>query len=157
MGTYMSSDGKITERVQAIIDKIKSKEFLEELGEDVVAMVKKRTRLGYGCSEDGDKERLEPLSPSYVKTRKNRKKTGHLSEATSPAKSNLTLTGEMLDSLESSANNEGELFIELSDDFSRRKAEWVTEKGRPFMGLTKQEEKRVRDLIKAEIAKLVKS
>lgn len=147
----------ITIQVQAIIDEIKSKENLDELGKDVVEIIKKRTRLGYGCSEEGNKERLEPLSPSYVKTRKDWKKTGHLSSATSPAKSNLTLTGEMIDSLESSANNEGELFIELSDDFSRRKAIWNSEMGRPFMGLTKQEEKRVTDLIKDKVAKLVKN
>lgn len=147
---------EVMEEVKKILEKLKSPESLKELGTKVIDMVRNRTRLGYGCSKDGKKEKLDALSDPYVKQRRNRKKKGTLSSLTSPAKSNLTLTGDMLKNMDYKVDKE-QLVIEFSDEFSTNKATWNTDKERPFMNLTEQETKRVTELIKDEVAKLVKS
>lgn len=60
-------------------------------------LIVKRTRLGYGVEKDFDsKQKLAKLSSKYVKRRK---MFNGLSAYTTPNKSNLTLTGQMLDSI----------------------------------------------------------
>lgn len=79
----------------AVTESIKPRE-LEPVGRFAVDIIVKRTRLGYGVSRNyGFKEQLKRLSKSYVKYR------GRVSlgELTTPKKSNLTLTGQMLRSM----------------------------------------------------------
>lgn len=60
-------------------------------------IVVKRTRLGYGVPvAGGSKELFKKLSPNYVKQRK---MFAGLNALTRPNKSNLTRTGQMLDSI----------------------------------------------------------
>ena len=60
-------------------------------------IVVKRTRLGYGVTtKGGSKELFKKLSPNYVKQRK---MFAGLHALTRPNKSNLTRTGQMLDSI----------------------------------------------------------
>lgn len=135
--------------VGKVIEKITSKKCMSDLGKEIIAMVEKRTKLGYG-SKDGTKKKLTPLSPPYKKYRKNlknpkeskAKNKPNLSGNTSPSKSNLTLTGKMLEDMKEDSSI-GKVIVDFKSDFSREKAEWNTEKGRAFMELTKQEEKRV--------------
>jgi len=63
-----------------------------------------------------------------------------LSSDTKPAKSNLTLTGEMLSSIE--GKRSGSLFtFFFSNSFSSDKARWAKEGGRPFFGLSETDKK----------------
>lgn len=119
------------------VDELTNKSGMDEVGEEAVDMVKKRTRLGYGA--DGrKKEKLGKLSEGYQKQRKKKK----LSKSTSPSKSNLTNTGKMLDDLTHTSQDESTT-IEFNTQESLKKAEWVTKGGRPFMSLTAQEKKRI--------------
>jgi hypothetical protein len=77
---------------------------MEKIAEDMANKIKVRTRLGY----DVDRSKLPPIkSEKYKKKRANYKKKGKLSDQTTPGRSNLTFTGQLLDSLygKSYANN----------------------------------------------------
>lgn len=141
---------KVMSEAQDLLDQLTSKENLSKLGEEAAEMVKVRTRLGYGC-RDGKKEKLNPLSPGYIKQRKKK----NIPSTTTSTKSNLTLTGEMLDSIIYQVDGK-ELIIKFSNLDSVKKAEWVTLGDRPFMELTKQEVKRVSDFLSDIVTELAK-
>lgn len=96
----------IKEQLEAFYRQIKEdmaksldKKSLEALGEEACTIIARRTRLGYGVREDGQKrEKLAPLSEAYKERRKADK--DELSDLTRPGKSNLTLTGQMIDSMQ---------------------------------------------------------
>jgi hypothetical protein len=70
------------------------------LGDFIERLIRVRTRLGYGVDQnEGQKTKLKPLKDSTVKTRVNSKKRGDLSNETSPKRSNLTASGELLESI----------------------------------------------------------
>jgi hypothetical protein len=134
---------------------------MRKYGEQAAAMIKLRTRLGQGVERDGaEKTALKSLSDRYKKQRKALQKEGKLSDQTSPGKSNLTRTGQMLDSQGVTSVGEGEAFVGPSgtrDDGKKNEdvAAYVTYAGRPFNNLSKIEVKRVNDAIKSDLKKLL--
>lgn len=98
----MSSDP--TRSLRNIFSRIKkatgasiSRQQMQALGEEAVNLVVKRTRLGYGVpNQFGEKSKLRGLSGQYIKFRTQFK---NLSSTTTSGRSNLTLTGQMLDSV----------------------------------------------------------
>lgn len=71
---------------------------MQKIGEFACTIIARRTRLGGSVKEEGaGRGRLQPLSGEYVDFRKEYKKA--LSPLTSPGRSNLTMTGQMIDSL----------------------------------------------------------
>lgn len=109
---------KFNRRVNQIIDRFESKEFLTECGNYMADRIRTRTRLGRGVTESGQPQGLKKLSQSYKDQRAGKiafaskgKGAGRiiypyvpdarpkLHPQTSPGKSNLTFTGQMLDSL----------------------------------------------------------
>ena len=87
----------ILKRISSTVKEAVNREALDSIGLFAVNLVVKRTRLGYGVSRQFDKkQRLAPLSPGYVKSRK---MFEGLSDLTTPKRSNLTRTGQMLDSI----------------------------------------------------------
>ena len=110
-------------------------------------VIKKRTRLGFGASKDlGNREKLNSLSKLYIKKRATFR---GLSSLTRPSKSNLTLTGQMLNSITIISKNEKSIVIgpkgrrqgeRLTND---KLAEYVAENGRPFMHLTEADFRQV--------------
>jgi hypothetical protein len=99
---------KITEAIkESVFGRQQMKEFMQGLANDI----KKRTRMGYGVGRDlGPKGKFLPLSKKYKKYRKEK---ASLSEFTKPTRSNLTLSGQLLDSLiaDSSGTLKGEITI----------------------------------------------
>lgn len=72
-------------------------EQLIPVGEFAVGIIVKRTRLGYGVdTQFGAKKALKALSNPYKEFRKG---FSGLDNRTTPSKSNLTLTGQLLDSV----------------------------------------------------------
>lgn len=137
----------------------KKMKILAEFGAD---LIKKRTRLGFGVSRrGGTKERLKPLKStpkgkSYVDQRERDRKKGKLANTTTVKKSNLTRTGQMLDSLSGRAISEGKFEVGFnpknrfdSSDNNAEIAAFVSQKGRPFLEFSKAEiaqiEKEIRD------------
>ena len=145
--------------------------------------IKKRTRLGYGVPYTGSsRERLLPLSQSYIEQRRGniafatigrgptrrvisyvpneiggtRKspRSPDLSNETSPTKSNLTFTGQMLNALAgtSGRREHGEVYLlqyrrgtSLTNSDIARLNE---ENGRPFMYASDLQIKRLTNLIR---------
>lgn len=112
-----------------------------------------RVKSGMGVDNDQDsapvKIRLFPLSPKYVKIRSRLQEAGRLGRAarlgTTPGKSNLTLTGQMLESIAIDDLPSGfRLTIPESDrDDGKTNADvalYVSNAGRPFFALTDQEQ-----------------
>jgi len=139
---------KLKELSEQIVKEVTNTQFMLELGGKASNLIFKRTRLGYGVSQQGsDKERLKPLSDSYKKVRKAHPQSTN----TSPAKSNLTRTGEMLDAIQPIKTAIGSVTIGLKDSINSNKAQWNTEKGRPFMNLSSAEMKQIQNFLRDKI------
>lgn len=96
--------GKLSKTVQETVDRV----TMQKVGDFTALLVVKRTRLGYGVNDNfGDKKKLAALSINYVKSRK---KNG-VDSTTSPKKSNLTKTGQMLKSVQAKYKAKGVIVI----------------------------------------------
>lgn len=151
--------------VKKVTSSIK-KNDLQSLGDFIAAMIRKRTRLGYGVNNTGGdrfkladlKGRPKPYS-STIRAREYLKAKGELSSLTTPTKSNLTATGRMLDSIRAVVRGLGvTIFIPNSsrpDSKATNKeiARYNEEKGRPFFNLSGSE---IRQL-KNEVVKMIKN
>lgn len=145
---------QIKRQVEATLGDNKDFDFLLT---EIPAQIEKRTRLGKGVSEGGELEKLKPLSEKYVKFRK-----GKVSGLTSPKKSNLTFTGQMLSAIKGVRN--GTLFTffftgKRDDGKSNAEiAQYAREKGRPFFNLSNSErnglQRKISKIIKESIKKL---
>lgn len=154
-------------RIQKKIDRAIKKEFqakqAKTYGQLAVKTIVDRTRKGKGLN--GDKlQKLDRLSDSYIETRKRYRK--NLSKTTSPRKSNLTATGQMLRSLTfRSKNRKIELF------FKGRRRRELTGKGsgrrnvdvasfanlfRPFFGLTKRESNSIAKVLAKNVSTAIR-
>lgn len=166
-------------------DELINKRFIQELGMYTLDLIFKRVKSGWGVDSDDkdpeytNRQRLSPLSDGYKKQRKGliefrakNKKGGEvivkfkikkplLGKFATPNKSNLTFTGEMLDSIEIKAGDKGfNLYINnkrRSDGMTNKNlAELVTEEGRPFFAITKQEIRMIRTKINQRATALIK-
>ena len=133
--------------------KANSPAHLRAVGENIIkgkegGGIRIRTRLGYGVNViGGNKAKLRPLSPNYIEYRKLFK---GLSGEARAKKSNLTLTGSMLDSLAVTSVGSNSITIEPtgSDKFNvsnQNKAAWQQKQGRNFLSLSRQEIKAARE------------
>ena len=139
--------------MEAVLEHFSSKENMQVLGDNAAALIKKRTRLGYGVDQNGGtKAKLKPLSPGYKKQRK----ADGVASTTTPNKSNLTNTGAMLDNISAKATT-GKVTIGFPDKAQEQKAEWVTEGGRPFNYLSEAEVKQLQNQLEAEVKKQLKT
>ena len=134
--------------------------YMGELAETV----KVRTRLGGLAEKDqGSKSKIKPLKPSTIKYRQYLKKKGELSGLTTPKKSNLTMTGQLLDALTGKGLRVAIGIISVKS--TRRKdrdlknsdvAKYVSDQGRPFLNLTSKEIKELAQNIKRDLVKLLR-
>ena len=134
------------------LDKVVRSSSFRKIAEDLVVQIRKRTRLGYGVKEGGKQNKLTKLSDSYKEYRKKNK--GKLSNQTTPSKSNLTLTGEMLDSMQVKVEG-GTIVVSFGTKFAGQKAKWVTtaKEQRRFLDLTTGERKQIAEEIRQLIIK----
>jgi hypothetical protein len=168
--------GLIKEIENSLKESIEKKNF-EPIVEEAADMVKLRTRLGYGVERPGaGRQRLKPLKDSYKKQRANKVRFWtdpqgrvrsreiengggrhpELSSETTPSKSNLTFTGQMIDSVEGRATGNGKGVISVTgtrNDGMRNSevAQYVTDAGRPFISLSNIEIKRIVDMLRRSI------
>lgn len=104
---------EFNEQLNNVIGRVTSKRTLNKLGKEARNQVVKRTRLGQGVTGQGQPEPLKPLKQSTKDYRTRYSK--NLSRFTSKNKSNLTATGQFLDSMKyrvNPVNNQVELFFE---------------------------------------------
>lgn len=147
---------KLDDSLKTIITRDVSK----ELGFKVIDIITKRSLRGYGLSGTGSKP-FKALADSTKDTRKRYKK--NLSDKTRPAKSNITGTGQMLESLKPDPSP-GKISIEIPTTKRNRElsgarsstnnaevAGYVQKNGRQFFGLTKSE----RQLVVSEVKSIL--
>jgi len=137
----------------------------DKLAKDTANQVRKRTQLGYGVDENGKQVKLEPLSIDYKETRKKNKT--RLSGNSTPGKSNLTATGQMLKGLTGRAKD-NQIFIRItgsrttdltgypSNLSNAEVADFVEEQGRRFMDLTNAEKNQLIRTLRQKILKNMK-
>lgn len=151
----MSSQSDITKllkRLESIKLDLYKKNNMLELGKEAARLIKKRTRLGWGVSDhEAKKGKLKVLSASYKKARGKKRPKG----PTSASKSNLTNTGEMLDSLKASVKKDGQVEIGFSNSDSEKKAGWVS-KDRPFNYISSSEFKQLRKFLQEKLQLIIK-
>lgn len=97
---------KLSKTVQESIGRV----AMQAVGDFTALLIVKRTRLGYGVSDNfGTKEKLAPLSSLYILARK---KYLNIDGTSSAKKSNLTQTGQMLRSVKAQYKGKGIIFVE---------------------------------------------
>lgn len=118
------------------------------LAEEAIRMIVVRTRLGYGVrANDEKRSKLEALSKPYVEYRKRNRSDLH--RLTRPGRSNLTFTGQMLDSMQVTKLKFGQVHVgtrgrRTDGKTNEQIAYYVTKQGRPFNNLSDLELKKIR-------------
>lgn len=138
---------QITARINQSLKDAAKAENMIPTAQFAIDTIVKRARLGYGVAEDeGEKFKFPSLSPSYQKFRS---KFHGLSDTTSPSKSNITLTGQLLDSVQIITKRDGEIVmgpagVRRDGKLSNKTlAGYPADKGRPFMFISKLEYQQV--------------
>lgn len=138
---------QILKDIQKALNETVKLSVMKNLGKLARQIIYKRTKSGYGVSDDHDPEpakiRLAALSKPYIKYRS---KLAKLGTEGKPGKSNLTLTGQMLDSIDVEGRRNG-FSLKIKDNVrngstltNRKVSEHVADNGRPFFALTAQEQ-----------------
>jgi hypothetical protein len=175
---------KIQAMKEAITD-IGKPANMRKYGEQLAGMIRLRTRLGSGVSSPGaDKEPLKPLAESTIQARKGKiafyeapngkripypRSKSHdpvkLSEFTTPSKSNLTRTGQLLDSHGVKSVSQGSVTIGPTGTrkpegkivlTNQQVSKFVTEGGRPYASPSRIEVKRINDQMKRDLRNFIK-
>lgn len=165
--------GDIEKQISDQIEKAVSASVDQKLANDTAEIIKRRTELGFGVNDNGKQVKLKPLSDSYKAQRRgdiafytdangNKRvfrpdRPPKLSSRTTPAKSNVTKTGQMLSSIKGTIKNSS-IFINVSgrrNDGSGLSNEevkdFVEAQGRRFLFLTSAEKKQLTRKLKDRI------
>ena len=166
---------------------------LKATGEEIVESIVQRTRAGYGVTKQvgGKQTRLKRLSKSYtdqrkgklqfftkdgrtfpVKNKKGKKtiKKPNLSKTTTPGRSNLTATGQLLESLFYKTRKIGfgliiialkegrgaDLFGNPPKVNNSEITQFQRKAGREYLGLSKTQKRRVQDNLSKRIRERVR-
>ena len=154
---------KVSEFLKAVQRDVFGSSAMAEVGERFRDVIYRRTKSGYGVNNDQllspSKVVLNGLSASYINQRRKRGVKGAFG---SPGTSNLTNTGQLLDSFVVSAKIGG-VSIDIPNtrrkgkgkqDTNKRIAQFVATQGRPFFALTQDEQTLVRRDIEDRIRKV---
>lgn len=130
---------EIVKNLKESVNEARRPDIFRNLAKFSIDIIVKRTRLGYGVDKFLEpKSKLRPLADSYVKQRRKTK----LNALTSAKKSNLTRTGQMLDSIKILSVSQKSAVIgptgSRSDSSSTNEqiVAYNAEKGRVFLNLS---------------------
>lgn len=156
---------------QAVVLDLTKPSQMRYLGNEAIKLIVTRTRNGYGVSADGQtSQRFLSLAETYVNYR--RQNRFRLSPYTTPGKSNLTFSGQMLKSFKIRQVTQGRTYIA---PFGTRRgggptnlqvAQYVTDgiynqgktiKPRPFNNLSKSEVKALARLLRERFPRIARS
>lgn len=140
-----------TDNLRKAIGSAAKTQSLQPLGEEAIRLIVKRTRLGFSVARDGvERERLRQLSPGWIKVRE--RNADILSGFTTVPRSNLTFTGQLIDSMQVIRIQQGRVIIgpqgyrtdRLSRGISNEQvANHVAAGGRPFNNLSRLEQQQL--------------
>lgn len=148
----MSKNSKVIDdliaRLKKSVEEAVTPKESKRLGDTMASRIRTRTRLGYGVTEQGSQRALAKLKDSTKERRA--RYADDLSGLTTPNKSNLTATGQLLDAIKS-VGQRGKVILEIDGRRTRELggsrprlsnaevARYVQEQGRRFFDLTKAE------------------
>lgn len=142
-------------RLAQALRKLASPQVMQEIGDKAKKLVFDRTVAGYGVQDDTNvikpKKKLLKLSKPYIRHRGSQ--NVKLNPRTTPSTSNLTLTGELLDSLKAIVST-GKVTISVSGARNKKIKGYVEEQGRPFNNLDTQSLKQLQAFV-ADILRLL--
>lgn len=149
MAKDLPSLRKFFDRVEREVLTKQSNTELAKAAQDIIF---KRVKSGFGVTNDlsdaAIRRKLKPLSPGYIEQRRKRGVTGKFG---SPGISNLTNTGQMLDSMTFKANNQG---FRLEIPGTRRRTRRRTRRTRRRTRRTRRRDgetnKRVADFVRKD-------
>ena len=142
---------KLEIQIKAVIEGLIKKSTMQEIADLSKNLVVQRTGKGFGVNTpEGKKVKLKGISESYKKERKRLRKQGKLSGDTTPQKSNLTKSKQMLDSVDAKAST-AKATVFLNNPQAKNKAEYQSAQGRAFMNLSKAEVEKIKKLIEKKI------
>lgn len=135
---------KFKDKIDKALDELVSPKTLKTVGDFEASLVKRRSRLGYGVPKDGGgKVKFQDLATSTVKARKKKK----LASETTPKKSNLTETGQLLNDLVSRIEGRSTIIGHTKDRNKKIGAFHQTGGGnlpqRRYLGLAKEDIKQI--------------
>jgi hypothetical protein len=156
----MADLGKFRKVIEDAFKAATSKEAMAKYGKAAAQYIKVRTRQGYGVKGNNEpKNNLDALSEKYKATRK--KNRNELHGSTRPNKSNLTYTGQMLDSVGVTYANQGTVIVSPngerndSEHGNAEIAQFVSDQGRPFNHLTDVEVRKLTVLFERNLRKIL--
>jgi len=160
----MSAANDITRFVKklfGVFDRFVDDAKMRAIGVEASRLIKVRTRLGYGVSSNGkQRKKLKKLSDNYLIFRA--KHRDELDSETSPERSNLTFTGQLLNSMKVKKAKKGSVIIGPSGKRSGERltndelGQHVEDAGRPFNYLSNLETKQVERFARKTFGDLVK-
>lgn len=150
----MAKPGDIFKAFEQAIKKVFSAQSQQAIANEMADSVRIRAQLGGSVENTGSKKKaFKALSDSY---KQQRKKFSGLSDKTTPNKSNITRTGQMIESIRGKGKANGfllELAGSRDDGLTNEKvAGFVEEQGRPFMNLSDIELKKLARLLEENLA-----
>lgn len=161
---------KIQSSLRIMLDKfVSSKKVLDQIGEFSRDRIYSFAKSGKSLFGD-DPKKFMSLSRGYINYRKKLEQTSQMGDLFSPSRSNLTLTGQMLDALKykiKSGSAMVEVFVEASarndtPQLTKRPkkgprlnnaqvAESLAKRGRKFIGMDRLGRDRIKKLIIKEL------
>lgn len=142
-----------------VFKELEKPELMQEIGDAAAERLVKRTRLGKGVAENGaEAQPLKPLSDGYKDSRK--KNRGGLSPLTTPGKSNLTRTSQMLNSIKALRPSRGKVLItptgsRSESDLTNEEVAGYVSRDRPFLNLSKAEVAGITRLVREKIDEIL--
>lgn len=161
MGAFKFDMSKFDAQMKQAIEDVSAPAYMKQFGEYARDRIVKRTKLGKGVSErGGDAEQLKKLSDSYRTQRKNLQNKGKLADDTSPARSNLTRTGQMLNNIEVQAKTASALISakgsRTDGNLTNADVAGYVSVERPFLNLSKPELNGLNSFIRSILESIVK-
>jgi hypothetical protein len=149
---------KQLEKLNKGLQRIELRAYVDQLPKTI----KQRTRQGKGLDDDNDIIKLPPIKKSTIKSREYAQRRGDLDERTKPKKSNLTMTGQLVDSLFARQIRNDTVRLSLNDSRNDGKGnnkikKYQEDSGRKFFGAANEELKKLNERIEKQITRLIKN
>lgn len=141
---------------------------LKEIGDYIAKRIVQQARAGKTMAYGPEAEKLKPLKDTYIHERKVRQAKGDFTldpDFFSPARSNVTLTGEFLRSVSCTEVDQANATITVAPSEEKHGQDKITnkqlggylsEQGRSIFGLDKTGRKVVAEMVKREIKALMR-
>lgn len=149
---------EIEDALKKAIETVTAVPSFRSIAKLAAEIIVRRTRLGRGVKKAGGPSApLKKLTSKYIEKRKRDQEEGTLSANTTPGRSNLTRTSQMLNSIKGEAVSRGQIVIAATGS---RKDETATNedvagfvsKDRPFMVLSDAEVRQITQEIEKKLS-----